>query len=319
MSSISLFYISDLNSSPILFVFIKKILNKLPYVSTLNKSLLAYKSSMRFAPGHFYSPIVSKDDVKNNEHEIWKSVQPNDILGIEFFETRQKELLVLLSNYYSELPFQRHKNTTLRYFFENKFYSYTDGIILYSMLRHLKPKKVVEIGSGFSSALMLDVNEHFFDNKISLTFIEPYPERLNSLLKKSDIEQTEIIESFVQKVDLKVFKSLRANDILFVDSSHIVKTGSDVNYILFNILPQLNSGVLVHFHDVFYPFEYPKKWVFNGFNWNEDYFLRAFLMYNNNFEIVLFADYLHQCHSSVFDAMPMAYKNTGGNFWIRKK
>ena len=166
---------------------------------------------------------------------------------------------------------------------------------------------------------MLDVNEHFFNNEIALTFVEPYPVRLNSLLKTSDKKQTNIVESFVQDVDLELFKTLKKDDILFVDSSHVVKTGSDVQHILFNILPILNSGVYIHFHDVFYPFEYPKKWVLNGFNWNEDYFLRAFLMYNNDFEIALFSDYLHKFHKSVFESMPLTYNNTGGNLWIRKK
>nr|WP_321233413.1 class I SAM-dependent methyltransferase [uncultured Psychroserpens sp.] len=274
---------------------------------------------MQFPPGHFYSPIVSKDEIKSNEDDIWKSVSPEDVAGIDFHTIRQKELLTTLSNYYTELPFQKHENNELRYYFENKFYSYTDGIILYSMLRHLKPERVIEIGSGFSSALMLDVNEHFFDNKISLTFVEPFPKRLNSLLTDFDKEQTNIVESFVQKVDLNLFKTLEKDDILFIDSSHVVKTGSDLHHILFNILPILNSGVYIHFHDVFYPFEYPKEWVFNGFNWNEDYFLRAFLMYNDDFEIVLFSDYLHKFHKTIFKSMPLSYNNSGGNLWIRKK
>jgi len=81
----------------------------------------------------------------------------------------------------------------------------------------------------------------------------------------------------------------------------------------------LKSGVLIHFHDVFYPFEYPKEWVLNGWNWNEDYFLKAFLMHNNQFQIRFFSNYLHLHHKEVFQAMPLTYLNTGGNFWIEKK
>ena len=302
-----------------MLVILKYLLNKLPYIRTLNRKLEEYKKTMRFAPGHFYSPIVSKDEILKNEDVIWKSVSPESIVGIDFNTTKQKALVNSLNTFYNELPFKKHASNGLRYHFENKFYSYTDGIVLYGMLRHLKPKKVIEIGSGYSSALMLDVNEHFFNNKIALTFIEPYPKRLNSLLKPEDKDHTNIIESFVQKVDLSVFKALNENDILFVDSSHVVKTGSDLHHIIFNILPILNSGVYIHFHDVFYPFEYTKKWVLDGFNWNEDYFLRAFLMYNNDFEIVLFSHYLHKLHSTSFESMPLSYKNTGGNLWIRKK
>lgn len=302
-----------------MLVFIKKILNKLPYVRSLNRKLTDYNKSMKFPPGHFYSPIVSKDEVQRNENVIWKPVLPKDIVGIDFCDTKQLKILSTLSDYYAELPFKEYESDGLRYYFENKFYSYTDGIILYAMLRHLKPKRVIEIGSGFSSALMLDVNEHFLENKIELTFIEPFPKRLNSLLTELDVKQINIIESLVQEVDLSIFKKLEKDDILFIDSSHIVKTGSDLHHILFNILPVINSGVYIHFHDVFYPFEYPKKWVLNGFNWNEDYFLRAFLMYNSDFEIVLFSDYLHNFHKSAFKTMPKSYNNTGGNLWLIRK
>ena len=92
-----------------------------------------------------------------------------------------------------------------------------------------------------------------------------------------------------------------------------------MNYILFDILPVLKSGVLIHFHDIFYPFEYPKEWVLSGRNWNEDYFLKAFLMYNNKFEIRLFSDYMHKHHKEAFIDMPLSYKNPGGNLWIEKK
>ena len=77
--------------------------------------------------------------------------------------------------------------------------------------------------------------------------------------------------------------------------------------------------MLIHFHDIFYPFEYPKKWVVNGRNWNESYFLKAFLMYNNNFEIILFSDYMHKFHKESFKKMPLTYENTGGNLWLVKK
>ena len=221
--------------------------------------------------------------------------------------------------YYNEIPFGDHKKEKLRYYFENGFYSYTDAIFLYSMIRNLKPKRIIEVGSGFSSLVVLDTNELFFNNEINLTFIEPYPDRLNSLLKDKDYNLTTIIESEVQKVPISVFEELNAGDILFIDSTHVVKTGSDVNHILFNILPSLKRGVLIHFHDIFYPFEYSKEFVFARFNWNEGYFVKAFLMYNSDFEIRLFSDYLHKHHKSIFKGMPICYKNSGGNLWIEKK
>ena len=166
---------------------------------------------------------------------------------------------------------------------------------------------------------MLDTNELFLNNGINLTFIDPDVTRLYSLIRETDKNSTTIIEKDVQQIPLDIFKKLEPGNILFIDSTHVTKTGSDVNYILFEILPLLKSGVFIHFHDIFYPFEYPKDWIFGGVNWNEDYILRAFLMYNNKFEIKLFAHYLHIHHKNLFKEMPLCYKNTGGNLWIEKK
>ena len=259
------------------------------------------------------------DDIKRREFSIWNKENKNGVLGIDLRVEEQIKLIDNLSIYYDEIPFKSEKQNNLRYKYENDYYSYTDGIILYSMIRHFKPNRIIEVGSGYSSAVMLDTNELFFNNEISLTFIDPFSDRLNSLMSEIDKKNATIIEDNVQLISLDVFQQLQANDILFIDSTHVVKTGSDVNYILFEILPILQNGVLIHFHDVFYPFEYPKEWVVQGRNWNEDYFLKAFLMYNNRFEIKLFPDYLHNHHKYAFKNMPLTYNNTGGSLWLIKK
>ena len=118
-------------------------------------------------------------------------------------------------------------------------------------------------------------------------------------------------------MDLSVFDALSANDILFVDSTHVSKTGSDVNHLFFEILPRLASGVLVHLHDIFFPFEYPQDWVLGGRSWNEIYMLRAFLQYNNAFRIVFMNTFLEHFHESRFaDRMPLCLKNRGGSIWL---
>ncbi|RKS45123.1 methyltransferase family protein [Gillisia mitskevichiae] len=294
----------------------KSLLNKLPHVKTLYKTSL----NSRFPAGHYYSTVVSIDDIKKRELEIWKNVNKDGVPGIDLKTEEQIKLLNSFSGYYAELPFTRKKQPNLRYRFDNAYYSYSDGIILYSMIRHFKPKRIIEIGSGFSSANMLDTNELFFDNKIDITFIEPHPEeRLIPMMTKTDRNQTTVIKSDVQLIPLEVFKKLQAGDILFVDSTHAVKTGSDVNYILFEILPALKYGVLIHFHDIFYPFEYPKDWVFKGYGWNEAYFLKAFLMNNDKFDIRFFTDYLHKHHQESFNEIPLAVKGSGSSLWIEKK
>lgn len=294
---------------------IKHFANQLPYIKTLYKQA----ANCAHPNGHYYSPVFSIEDVKSRQDSIWKNVMKDGIPCIDLKTEEQKKLIQLLSEYYNDIPFKAEKQVGLRYQFKNGYFSYSDGVLLYTMLRHYKPKRVIEIGSGNSSALMLDTNELFLNNQIELTFIEPYPQvRLNFLMTEEDKKRCKVIISDVQSVPLSVFEQLEANDILFIDSTHVSKTGSDVNYILFEILPVLQSGVVIHFHDIFYPFEYPKEWVFAGYNWNEDYILRAFLMCNKQFEIKLFPDYLHVHHKAIFDTMPLCNLNTGGSFWIQK-
>ncbi|KIA85263.1 class I SAM-dependent methyltransferase [Flavobacterium sp. AED] len=295
--------------------YIKSVINKLPYIKVLYEISL----DSRYPGGHYYSPIISIEEIKKREFEIWKNADEDGIRGVELRTGEQIKLIQQFTKFYEEIPFKSEKQSNVRYYFENEYYSYTDGIILYSMIKYFEPKRIIEIGSGFSSAVMLDTNQLFFNNQIDLTFIDPYPERLYSLMTESDKKQTTVIETDVQLIPLDVFRKLKGRDVLFVDSTHVTKTGSDVNYILFEILPILESGVLIHFHDVFYPFEYPKEWVFKGFNWNEDYILKAFLMYNDKFEIKLFSEYLHKHHKDSFRDLPLSYKNTGGNLWIQKK
>jgi predicted O-methyltransferase YrrM len=294
---------------------LKGVINQLPYVKTL------YKQAQQciHPNGHFYSPVFSIEAIKNRQEAIWKNVTVDGIPTIDLKTDSQKELVKQFQVYYDEIPFKPERYGSIRYQFNNGYFSYTDGITLYSFLRHFKPKRVIEIGSGNSSAIMLDTNELFFNNEMKLTFIDPYPERLYSVMNDEDKKNTTIIPKDVQTIPLEVFEQLESGDILFIDSTHVTKTGSDVNYILFEILPTLKSGVIIHFHDIFYPFEYPKDWIFRGYNWNEDYILKAFLMYNNQFEIKLFPDYLHLHHKEVFANMPLFYKHTGGSFWMEKK
>ena len=175
-------------------------------------------------------------------------------------------------------------------------------------MRHFQPKNIVEVGSGFSSALMMDVNDLFFESNIQLTFIEPYPKnRLFPLMKGTIKKDTiKVLENKVQEVDFSLFESLEANDILFIDSSHTLKFGSDLSHLFFKIFPRLQSGVLIHLHDIFFPFEYPKEWLELGRAWNEAYFLRAFLMYNQCFEILLFPSQLEYIEQPWFqENMPL--------------
>ena len=154
-----------------------------------------------------------------------------------------------------------------------------------------------------------------------ITHIEPYPALLHSLLKQSDIDSpfTRILPHRLQEIDIRIFEELEANDILFIDSTHIAKINSDVNRIFFEILPRLKSGVYIHFHDIFYPFSYPNDWLRDKNSWNEAYVLRAFLSFNSVFEIVFFNTCLNHLYKDEFAAaLPLSQKNTGGSLWLRK-
>ena len=270
-------------------------------------------------PGHFYSPIASMDDVRQREKEIFELV-PRTLQGIDLNELGQLSLLEEFKNYYLDHPFKAEQQDNLRYCFENPSYSYSDALFLYCMIRHVRPKRFVEVGSGYSSCVTLDTNELFFDNTIACTFIDPYPQLLKSLVRPDECDRIKILPDKLQGMDLSLFKELSAGDILFIDSTHISKVDSDVNYIFFKILPILQSGVYIHFHDIFYPFEYPKKWIYEGRSWTECYLLRGFLSYNSDFEICAFNTFLEYFHADWFDFnMPLCMKNKGGSIWLRKR
>ena len=217
---------------------------------------------------------------------------PEILPGIDLNSDEQLNLLDSFETFYKELPFADEKTDGSRYYYKNGFYSYSDAIFLYCMIRHLKPLKIIEVGSGFSSSVTLDTNEKFMNNSINCVFIEPYPQRLESLLKDKDKENVTIHKNRLQEIPIDYFQELAENDILFIDSTHVAKFNSDVNYIIHKILPVLASGVYIHFHDIFYPFEYPQEWLLEGRAWNEQYILRAFLQYNKAFKIVMFNTYL---------------------------
>ncbi len=177
---------------------------------------------------------------------------------------------------------------------------------------------MIEIGSGTSSAVALDTFDRFFAKRPQCCFIDPYPALLRSLLKPEDDATVEIIGSPIQDVSLSRFDALGRNDILFIDSTHIVKTGSDVAHELFEILPRLRPGVVVHFHDVLYPFEYPKLWAVDlNYSWNEIYALRAFLMGNHDWEIMFFNDYFARVERARVERdAPEVLTNPGGGLMV---
>jgi hypothetical protein len=269
-------------------------------------------------PGHFYSPVPDLEEVRRRESLIFG--RPSGSLpGIALNEAGQLQLLKSLSRFYRDQPFSATKQPGTRYYFDNPNFGYGDALALYCMIRQVRPGRIIEVGSGYSSCVTLDTNDVFFGGSICCTFIEPFPELFHSLVDAAAGQPPRMIPKAIQDVDISIFHALQAGDILFIDSTHVSKTGSDVNRVIFEILPALAPGVYIHFHDVFYPFEYPKDWVYEGRAWNEDYLLRAFLQYNQAFQIQLFNSYLATEHASLLAGlMPLWTRNTGASIWLKK-
>ena len=260
-------------------------------------------------PGHFYSPIPSRPELQRREHVVFDE-SPGELPGIRLNEAGQRAMLERLSEQLRDGLLLGDGTPGRRYAFENPAFSYCDALVWHALLRLVRPKRVIEVGSGHSSCVLLDTNNAHLDDSVACTFIEPYPQLLYSLMQPQDRASTRVIASNLQDVPLDTFAELEAGDVLFIDSSHVSKTDSDVNYAFFEILPRLAAGVYVHVHDIFFPFEYPKEWVYQGRAWNEAYLLRAFLQNNHSFEIMLWNSWVErQRRSWLEELMPLALQH----------
>lgn len=277
-----------------------------------------FRGVSTFPPGHFHSPLLDLQSIKPDAAgmlfdgpEYWEHIElrPRD----------QRAYYEDLVENFPVLGFPKTKCDGYRYFWQNDFFPLSDAFTLSGIIRKEKPQKIIEVGSGFSSAVMLDTLAHA-DAAPDLTFVEPFPDRLRLLLSSDELSRTRLLAQLVQTVPLSVFEELDVQDILFVDSSHVAKVGSDLTFILLRILPRLRPGVLVHFHDIFYPFSYPVAWIREGRAWNESVFLRAFLAGNPSFEVVAFNSFAGYTFPDIFHGrLDKFLENTGGSIWIRKR
>jgi Methyltransferase domain len=270
-------------------------------------------------PGHFYSPIPDERELDAAAERIWPEKWPTELPGIDLRAEEQLAMFSTVAKFGREFEIYDRPTAPWRYHTDNTAYGAGDALTLHGMLRHLRPQRLIEIGSGYSSAMTLDTVEHYLDGTTQLTFIEPYPQLLSSLLHDSDREHVTIVPRPVQDVPLDLFSTLQAGDILFIDSTHVLKTGSDVAWLYANVVSNLNEGVYIHIHDMFHPFEYPRIWVMEGRAWTEAYLVRAFLSFNSDFEIVLFNDWLAVHHFDRIETeLPPMAANTGGALWLRR-
>jgi hypothetical protein len=281
------------------------------------------KRGFHITPIHYYYPIP---DTRELGDELW--VKHSDMVGVNVNEDSQLKLLELfaseLKNEYDCFP-QQKTATPHRYYLYNDAIESVDGEILYCMIRYFKPNRIIEIGSGYSTYLsaeaILKNKEENPSYDCKLTAIDPYP---NAVIRKGFPGFSELIPRKVQDIPLTDFVQLDRNDILFIDSTHVLQIGSDVRYEYLEILPRLKKGVIVHAHDIFLPAEYPKEWTRKmAWFWNEQYLLQAFLSFNESFEVLWAGSYMHLKYPDKLEKAFRSYRRNGkwlgpGSFWIRR-
>jgi hypothetical protein len=271
-------------------------------------------------PGHHYSPVVDTAQAREHFARLAASGVPRQLNGISTDLGAMRTLWAELLPFFRTMPFAPHKTAGWRFAFDNPSFSWADASMLHAMLRHLRPRTYIEIGCGWSSACALDTIEGFLDDACESILIDPFPELAHSLLGTVRAPHS-ILPKPVQDVPLEIYALLEAGDILFIDSTHVLRTGSDVCFELFEVLPRLAPGVVVHLHDIFWPFEYPRAWaVDENRSWNELYAVRAFLTHNREWEILFFNDYFAQHERPLIQVTFADFlRNTGGSLWLRRK
>ena len=251
-------------------------------------------------PIHYYEPLPDFRSI-TAEQINRRHTYP----GIDFRWEDQLALLGDLAAYHDEL-------LEIEFDFDNGYFSGFDAAVYYGIIRHLKPERIIEIGGGYSTRIAAKALAA--NGKGNLTCIEPYPEqRLNG-------DKFDLIQRRVEEIDLDFFSSLTANDILFIDSSHTVKFGSDVCYEFLEILPRIAGGVWIHVHDIFFPHDYPAEWLIDRrLALNEQYLLEAFLSFNNQFQVALANRWLCLDHlDDTARLWPVASNDRSSSLWMRR-
>jgi len=274
---------------------------------------LAQERGYHILPNAFYTPIPDTDKLPA---ALWG--EPSSMPGVAMNDEHQLELaLQVFPPYqaeYGQFPTQPGADP-YAYHQDNDYFVGLDAIALHCLVRHSRPRRVIEVGSGFSTRITSQALR--LNGGGELICIEPYPNP--TLRSLPGIQQ--LLEQPVQQAPLSLFTSLQAGDILFIDSTHTVKIGSDVNYLVLEVLPRLQPGVWVHFHDIFLPREYPQEWITQTLMFsNEQYLLQAFLAFNSAFEVEFSSAYLTVKFAQRLSEQFGGFLrwNEGCSLWLRK-
>ena len=264
---------------------------------------------------HYYEPLFNPDHLRKPLSE------DRELLGIDWNVTEQLELLKRF-HYNDELvKFPMDREAEHQFFYRNGFFESGDAEFLYNMIRHYKPKRIFEIGSGQSTLIAASaVKANRGEDpgyQCEHVCIEPYEV---GWLDQLDVD---VVRKPVESIDTSLFGQLDENDILFIDSSHMIRPQGDVLFEYFEILPILKSGVLIHIHDIFSPKDYLEEWIQSVCFWNEQYLLEAFLSYNHEFKIIGALNFLKHHYPDELTAVCPVLKEQlesrePGSFWLRR-
>ena len=266
---------------------------------------------------HYYEPMF------NYSGHLFRSLREERYLpGIDMNETAQLALLARF-DYADELKRFPRAPSEGKFYYNNPNFPEGDAECFYSLIRLYKPKRIIEVGSGFSTLMAREaVAQNQRENnayRCRHICIEPY-----EMGWLNDLSGIEVLRQRVEQMDRQLFLELGENDILFIDSSHVIRPQGDVLSEYLEILPTLRPGVLVHIHDIFTPRDYLDQWLIDEVKlWNEQYLLEAFLSCNSRFEIIMALNFLRHRHPArLAEKFPMLGENMAhsepGSFWIRK-
>jgi hypothetical protein len=270
--------------------------------------------------GHHYSPVPDTRELAREptRSRVWPAAVP-ETPGVDWRDDEQVRLVRELGRQPRLTFADGPTGDPTEYHTGNEFFGALDAWALQAMLRHFRPARMIEVGSGWSTLVSARVNREHLGGGMQLTAIEPYPAEF---LSGGVDGLGELIPAPVQDIPVERFLELAEGDVLFIDTAHVIKTGGDVQYLYHEVLPRLRPGVVIHVHDIFLPLEYPQDWVLVGRGWNEQYLLQSFLAFNDSFEILLGVAYMWVHHPGVLgEAIPGFSRESmgGGSFWFRRR
>ena len=268
------------------------------------------------SPNHYYWPVP---DYRELESRKWPAEQ--EPLGLDLAFDRQLNFLqTVVPIYQTEWQSDSAPFFSVSYNYGNGFFETVDAEIAYCLVRHYKPRRIVEVGGGYSSRVMaaaLDMNLKLDGVRGELVTIDPYPDRFP---KKALSDRVHLIPQTVQEVDLDVFLSLQSGDFLFLDSSHVVGIGSDVVREYLEIIPRIAGGVVIHAHDIFIPADYPREAVLHNLAfWSEQYLLQALLTNNPQFQVLWGSSFMQSRAADALDIAFPHWQNSYGNVPVEKR